>query len=88
VDKKIDLGLSGLGDDRQKIIKDMIRSPLPSKRMGLADTGYFKPEMRIGRVDEFQVDPEISRAVIGKNSSTETSLGRSEFRNESFMPKG
>ena len=54
MDQQVGLYVSGMVQDSKKIVKDMI-SPVPSTLgIGLAYSGYFKPEMGISRVNEFQ----------------------------------
>ena len=54
MDQQVGLYVSGMVQDSKKIVKDMI-SPVPSTLgIGLAYSCYFKPEMGISRVNEFQ----------------------------------
>jgi hypothetical protein len=40
--------------DSEKILKDMISPFPPALGIGLVYSSYFKPEMGIGRMNEFQ----------------------------------
>jgi hypothetical protein len=54
MDQQIGLHVSGIIQDSQKIVEDPISPLPPALGIGLADPGYFEPEMGISRVNEFQ----------------------------------
>jgi len=54
VDQQIGLYVSGMVQDSEKILKDMISPLPPTLGIGLVYSGYFEPEMGISRMNEFQ----------------------------------